>query len=201
MNLVRIGMISMVLATLVACSATAPRAPQEYDPTNSARIRVFGQNAIRVRLYPGKTCTPWYDDRVIKASGTISQSMKSFFGSAENTSIGMPVTERIRNLKDQRFAQEFYNEYVLNASEPVVISMGFDGSTPQTWRYCTPPDALFSPEPGNDYEASFIMGGSSCYISLSKIQKDTGATTPMTTVKKAERCPAQQEPVQGNVNS
>lgn len=189
MKLVNIGAVSMALVMLAACSTSSSLTAPKYDPKTSARIRVFGQNAIGIRLYPGKTCMPWDDDGVIKASGSIRQSWQSFIGTAESTSIGMPSTERLRQRRDQRFAKEFYNEYVLNASGPVVISMGFDGSSPHMWRHCNPPAVMFSPEAGKDYEASLVLAGKYCYVSLDEIQKGKESTAPVSSAKKADRCP------------
>jgi hypothetical protein len=177
------------LAAMLSGCATAelPVASQSYNPSDSARIRLFGQNqkpsTMVVQVGQGA------DTKSIEVNvgGTVGDAFGSMLHMAENKSIGMPETENTRNITSRNgiLSKAFYREFVIPADKPVKVSNAFIGLSSATpmpsagvtvihqQGSCTGNAIVFTPQAGKDYEV-VSAPGYSCSAKVFNIQKIDG---------------------------
>lgn len=182
---------SILMATLLGCATTeSPLANQHYDPSNSARIRLYGQNQkpsiMEVQMDQSNNAKPVK----INVGGSIGDAFSSFIRTAENDSIGMPETENTKNLsaRDGILSKAFYREFVIPAGKPVRVYNSFIGlsttysmagtgtATTYGQRSCASGTINFIPKAGKDYEVGFNQQGNACSVAVFEIQTIDGKT-------------------------
>jgi hypothetical protein len=181
-----------LVAAFSGCVTTElPEASQHYDPNDSARIRLFGQNGrpsiMVVQIGQGA------DARSVKVNvgGGLGDAFGSLLLMSKNKSIGIAETESTRNLasRDGILSKAFYREFVIPAGKQVEVNNAFIGmsnviSDPVTgrtvshqWqRNCISDTVFFTPHAGKDYEVGFI-NGKTCTAAVFEVQTIEGEVT------------------------
>ena len=150
------------LATIFAVmSFGATHVPAQLSNTSpTARIRLFGQNGVSVKLYRNTQCA---GGEKIMVSGGIGDAFSSFLGVIKNESIGMPDTPNSADPASRNglMSKAYFREYEVPAGQPLIVSMSFmNASAPPSkqlrqWSqtaYCKTITTTFVPERGRDYE-------------------------------------------------
>ena len=135
-------------------------------PDGHTRVRFVGQAAIKMTYYENKTCS---GGDGVEASG--GNGLRSIFGSVKNISLGMPITPNVINLKarDGILAKAYYNEYAVNAGEPLTIEASVSDGTDRLSYRCGGINVFFEPVDGQDYEVSFNYNSQHCQINVTQI--------------------------------
>lgn len=173
---------------LTACVTTHPPAiSQQYDPSNSARIRLFGQNgkptSMTVEVSQGETVE-------VNVGGSMGDAFSSFFGTVKNESIGISETENTKNIQQNSnlLSKVFYREFVIPAGRELQvrnssITLGNffhnpDGSIKriENQERCSSQIVSFVPEPGKDYEVGSYRNGRECSVMVFEIRNQEGTT-------------------------
>jgi hypothetical protein len=160
------------------------------EPTQTSRIRMFGQNGASAVLFKDSACVrAFWGGGGEKVSGGIGDAFSSFVGSASNTSVGIPETDTSRNLakKDGILSKAYFREFVIPAGKPSSMRMGFQDvssfyvppATPglglvYTLQHVSPSchgAITFTPVAGEDYEAAFVWEGEgkTCSLSVNQV--------------------------------
>ena len=176
---------------LYGCVTTKlPDASQHYNPNDSARIRLFGQNgrpSIMVVQIGKDTDAKSVE---VNVGGGLGDAFGSLLLMSKNESIGIAETESTRNLasKNGILSKAFYREFVIPAGKQVKVRNAFIGltsvnSNPVTGRTivqsqsnCTSDTVFFTPQAGKDYEVGFI-NGKTCTAMVFEVQTIEGETT------------------------
>jgi hypothetical protein len=151
------------------------------DRPPTSRIRLFAQNGSTTSVYKNSKCirhTPENGD--IKIGGDFSSTFRSFIGSADNTSIGMPETETTDHIKEKSsfFSKIYYREYEISANVPLTLKSAFQDVSSfyksdginyfSSGASCR--DAIsFIPQKGEDYEIAFNWHDQECHVELNQI--------------------------------
>ncbi|MBP6345792.1 hypothetical protein AB8Q18_10390 [Neisseriaceae bacterium CLB008] len=174
---VKVAMLAMLLA---GCSSTvAPELSQHYEPSESARIRLFGQNQKPTTMYV-QAADEAAKPIKISVGGTMGEAFSSFLRVVKNQSLGMAATEHTRNLqqRDGILSKAFYREFVIPAGRPVKINNAFIGLSNvhnnqvtgmrQVTREssCRSQDITFTPQAGKDYEVTTYADGHRCVVQV-----------------------------------
>lgn len=191
-----------ILPAVFSTAALAADPPAADKAT--ARIRLFGQNAVMVNYYPNSKCD---GGEGVRVSGGLGDAFSSFIGTAKNQSLGMPETPNTTNLsaRDGMLSKAYFREYEITAGQPLTIAMGFrearaappaaiPGATATvTTRAvsCRTIATTFVPEPGKDYEAALDIRSSEgvCVQVINEVSATPAgvALTPVA-VTKAPAC-------------
>jgi hypothetical protein len=167
-----------------------PVESQHYDPNNSARIRLFGQNqkpsSMEVQMGQGADAKPVQ----ITVGGSFGDAFGSFLRVTKNESIGIAETENTRNLAARNgiLSKAFYREFVIPAGRPVKVRNSFigltsvtplagGGSITQQQGSCSSGTVSFVPQAGKDYEVGFYKFAGACSVVVFDIQTVDGKTT------------------------
>lgn len=175
-----------VALLLSACATThLPAISQQYDPSNSARIRLFGQNGkasfMTVEVSQGKTIE-------VTVGGSTGDVFSSFLGTTKNESIGISETENTKSIQQSGnlLSKVFYREFVIPAGREVQVRNEFnglanfhyspDGSITMTQKpeSCSSQIVSFVPEPGKDYEVGSYKNGRQCSVMVFEIRNQQG---------------------------
>lgn len=181
------SLLTAIFATAVlsGCMTTElSTAQRPYDPSQDARVHVYGQNGRPATL------TVNINGRVekITVGGSMGQAFGSMLGVKGNESIGMPATELSKNpsAHSKILSGIFFKEFIVPAGKPVtvknsiasisnmnaaaynanntnskIIALGNDG--------CSGQAVTFTPEAGKDYEVAPISTGRHCGVSVYEI--------------------------------
>lgn len=161
--------LSITVLILSSCSiATTKVQLSEYDAKNSARLRVFGNNGIGMVIYPNMNECPQSSDNGLRVSGKIQQSLNAFLSRQDNISIGMPISDRVKNPYQSIFGNDFYTESIIPA-KPITIQSTF---TSADHSYCKPITVTFFPEAGKDYETVLNIDKIDRYCQLKILRID-----------------------------
>lgn len=194
----------ILLSMLSVASFAGDQPASEKDV---ARIRLFGQNAVMVKYYPGSKCV---GGNSVSVSGGMGDAFSSFLGTAKNQSIGMPESPNTRNLaaRDGIMSKAYYREYEIAAGEPVTIAMGFrearaavpmvmpgtsvNANTPALGSVsCRTIATTFVPEKGKNYEGALDIHSSAdvCVQTIHEVTNTAnGVALTLVPVAKAESC-------------
>lgn len=195
---------TLCFALLSACAATAFAADQPAAEQGTARLRLFGQNAVMVKYYSNSKCD---GGDSVSVSGGMGDAFSSFIGTAKNQSIGMPETPTTANLaaRDGLMSKAYFREYEIAAGQPVTIAMGFRearaappavvpapvGAAPSGTVSCRTIVTTFVPEKGKDYEAALDIRSREgvCVQTINEVSAASGGVvlTPVA-VARAEAC-------------
>lgn len=174
------------LMMLSACATTQlPATSQRYDPSDSARIRLFGQNGtpsiMTVQLQENKKVE-------VNVGGGVGDAFGSLLGTVKNESIGISQTENTRNLQQGGglLSKVFYREFVIPAGREVQVKNAFIGLTNvnhnpgtgltmiQKQGNCSSQVVAFVPEAGKDYEVGSYKNGPQCSVMVFEIRNRGG---------------------------
>jgi hypothetical protein len=175
------------LAVLVSgCAPSSPYLPKEYDPTASARLRVYFGPATRITL--NHTCLDSSHSYSFEANDPLVRGIS-------NTVIGMPMPN---------IDEKYYSEYVVTAGIPIdIYSRGGGWSAPNAIGV-----SMHSPtfgqsitavlEPGKDYETLYQHPNT---VLRELVVVDGVVRTKPVPVKKPEVCKVDRTPLPMGGNS
>ncbi|MFA4914626.1 MAG: hypothetical protein WC590_13415 [Burkholderiaceae bacterium] len=185
---VKILIVTTLALMLSACATTQlPATSQHYDPSDSARIRLFGQNGkpaiMTVEVSPGKTVE-------VNVGGGAGDAFGSLLGTVKSESIGISDTQNTENLQQGRgiLSKVFYREFVIPAGRQVQVKNAFIGLTNVTPNpgagittihkqgSCQSQVVSFVPQAGKDYEVGSYKTGAQCSVMVFEIQQQQGKT-------------------------
>lgn len=152
----------------------------KYDPTSSARIRIYSAPEKQAVYIPGKSCEAHYNHpengRLQGSIATRTYDPKQRYilwrtvdllgmkaEDYQNRVIGIPATTHTEAVKTDRLG---YNEFVIPAHQPVLVYISYKADN----GYCYPPTIQFVPEAGKDYEASLEFHKQNFYSSKCSIE-------------------------------
>lgn len=172
--------VAIVVLSLTGCGATQKAnvrneaEASRYDPSSMARIRLFAQGMIQGGYVSGKSCESFYNDTMAQEDPERAGWKKGdahlgeMFRREENSVVGMPASKSTAEINESRL---YYNEHVVPANRPLIVGYvaGGPGSV-----YCKPFPIIFTPQPGQEYEAWYQytrnqFNQPACTISLQKI--------------------------------
>ena len=174
--------------TLIGCATSKNDVHNEaeaakYDPTATARVRLFTGDNAHGGFVSGQTCEKFFNESLknlpIEQSGwktahIDSEGLYPFRASDhQNSVIGMPASKASKTINE---SSRFYDEHVVTANQPFIANFGMVGSVS-----CSPRPVVFTPEPGQDYEMNFQIVKittfkAGCIVQLRKLT-DAGNTT------------------------
>ncbi|MDF3933105.1 hypothetical protein [Pseudomonas citronellolis] len=147
-------------ALLSACTTGKVNETEKakYDPTTTARIRVFVKPEQTAAISVGGRCE---DKSAYKGFDVIPQKKLrtmsvtdlfniGFWGHYYE-SIGMTPSWHSGNLS----REEMYGEFVIPAGQQTAVNLSF--GNPMHGPSCVPPTRVFVPEAGKEYEAYFAV--------------------------------------------
>ncbi|WP_338522488.1 hypothetical protein NUH87_20655 [Pseudomonas batumici] len=149
-------LICLTVVLLGGCSSAKDVSRAQsvvYDPTTSARIRLFGNNGLPVAIKPGQDCAST-EEPVLAYGYTVADKLNSTLGRHTNQSIGMPASWR----SDHPNYGESYSEFVIPAGKPSVILMKMEAGEV----FCLPSARVLVPQAGQDYEAYLTRKDGMC---------------------------------------
>ncbi len=160
---------------LAACT-TLQKIDTAYDKTTQARVRAI--KGAHIHFYPNQECSSrtllGIGDKGYAASG-------GFFNLFEtNKTIGIPL------LKDTppRFV-----EHVVTANQSLTIEASYIQQEGNVQFTCGPVIGTFTPAPGGDYEAKFVLTGGTCKLNIREIVSEReGYKAVPVHFKRSSRC-------------
>jgi hypothetical protein len=185
-------LLSLTLASvfLAGCATSPADETTTMSATaDTARIRLFGQNGVGVKLYQNRACV---GGKSITVSGGLGDAFASFVGTASDKSIGMPATPNSANRSKRNgiLSKAFFREYVIASRQPITVTSGF-ASNPGTNDYveCKRIATTFTPEAGKDYEVTLEITPSLCMQVINEIHTTPDGMTLQPVLRnKAESC-------------
>ncbi|OWQ84577.1 hypothetical protein CDN98_18925 [Roseateles terrae] len=158
-------------AAAVAAAMERLKALQQ-DPTvfddkgepRPARVRLYGVNGGAAMLHKGAAC--YSDDTELRVAGGLANAFKSLTGTTTNLTIGMPATERSREVDKGGWNmgnQWYYQEHEIPAAELTTVRVS-NGA-------CQMVSAAFMAVPGVDYEARMVLEADRkrCIMTMNRI--------------------------------
>lgn len=187
----KILFVSALTTMLSGCVMTElPTASQTYNPNESARIRLFGQNQKPSIMEVQTGLGTDSKSVTVNVGGGLGDAFGSMLSMAKNESIGIAETENTRNLASQNgiLSKDFYREFVIPAGKPVKVRNAFIGLASITHMpavgtiihrqgSCVSGTVSFIPQAGKDYEVGSYKNGNSCLVIVFDIQTVEGKTT------------------------
>ncbi len=181
------SLVAAAVALLLSACATThlPAISQQYDPSNSARIRLFGQNGkpsfMTVEIPQGNTVE-------VTVGGSAGDAFDSFLGTEKNESIGISETENTKNIQQRGslLSKVFYREFVIPAGRKLQVRNAFielghfyhrpGGSIAMVRNSvsCSSQIVSFVPEAGKDYEVGSYRNGRQCSVMVFEIRNQQG---------------------------
>lgn len=146
--------------TVVGCASTKTDVRNEiqisqYDPANTARVRLITGENTRAGYISGQTCESHYNEARLtktaeevgwKAAHLDSAGLYPFRATdRQNSVIGMPASTASKAIND---SLKVYDEHVIPAGQPFIAGFAMGGSEVS----CFPAPVTLIPEPGKDYE-------------------------------------------------
>ena len=183
---------AVLTVALSGCASTQlPGADQNYDPSASARIRLFGQNGMPTVMKVQTDQKANGGEIEINVGGSLGDAFGSLMGTVSNQSIGIPETENTQNLKEMNgiLSKAFYREFVIPAGKQVKVRNAFIGLSATSYasvgnmnmthyqKSCNGESVKFTPQAGKDYEVGSYLQGRSCFVMVFEIRSDAGRTT------------------------
>ena len=196
---VKISILLFVVSIITACATSVSTGEAEKTDggqknASASRIRLFGQNGVRIVFYRDSTC---YEDGLFgigdkgeTVSGGMGQSFSSFIGIASNASIGMPETTNTKNItkRDGTLSKAYFREYEIESEKPLTV---LAAAGMPNWG-CNRISASFMPKPGKDYEVFLDVSFAEkvCRLQLKEIQVNEGVVElkPIEGVRSALEC-------------
>lgn len=176
-----------VLATMERIQALQ-KDPTVFDDKGEprpARVRLYGVNGGGAYLHKGAAC--YSDDTALRVAGGVADALKSLTGTTSNLTIGMPATERSRQVDKGGWNmgnQWYYQEHEVPAAEISTVRVSYGN--------CPMMSAAFMAVPGADYEARLVVEADRkvCVMTLNRIRPD-GDLKPIP-ILRANACTAEE---------
>jgi hypothetical protein len=169
-------------STSVKQAASAPSVPSR----STTRIRLFGQNGVKVDFYQNSTC---YGGSATgtSVSGGLGDAFSSFTGSAKNVRIGMADTPNTLNVekRDGIMSKAYFREYDITPDQPLTIAMRFASNPGGAYNYCKTVAGTFTPRLGKDYEAAFDIKSDGCEAVITELQEGSAGAIKLQDVDAA----------------
>lgn len=173
-------LIALVVVGLTGCTSTQKvdvrneAEASQYAPSSMARIRIFAEGMVQGGYVSGQSCESFYNDTAVQDNPERAGWKQSdphlgeLFRKNENSVVGMPASKSTARINESHL---YYNEHIVPANRPLIVSYvaGGPGSI-----YCSPYPIIFTPQPGQNYEAWYMFTRNqfnqpACTISLQKI--------------------------------
>lgn len=151
--------------TLIGCATTKTDVRNEaqisqYDPANSARIRLITGDTTNAGFLSGQTCEAFYNGSLLTKTPEEAGWQKAHIDSAglypfratdsQNSVIGMPASKASKAINQ---SPKVFDEHVIAAGKPFIAGFAMGGSQMS----CFPAPVTLVPEPGKDYEMELQM--------------------------------------------
>lgn len=151
--------------TLIGCATTKTDVRNEaqisqYDPANSARIRLITGDTTNAGFLSGQTCEAFYNGSLLTKTPEEAGWQKAHIDSAglypfratdsQNNVIGMPASKASKAINQ---SPKVFDEHVIAAGKPFIAGFAMGGSQMS----CFPAPVTLIPEPGKDYEMELQM--------------------------------------------
>ncbi|MGY2141827.1 hypothetical protein ACW9I5_04010 [Pseudomonas azotoformans] len=151
--------------TLIGCATTKTDVRNEaqisqYDPANSARIRLITGDTTNAEFLSGQTCEAFYNGSLLTKTPEEAGWQKAHIDSAglypfratdsQNSVIGMPASKASKAINQ---SPKVFDEHVIAAGKPFIAGFAMGGSQMS----CFPAPVTLVPEPGKDYEMELQM--------------------------------------------
>ncbi|WAT25894.1 hypothetical protein [Pseudomonas sp. GXZC] len=151
--------------TLIGCATTKTDVRNEaqisqYDPANSARIRLITGDTTNAGFLSGQTCEAFYNGSLLTKTPEEAGWQKAHIDSAglypfratdsQNSVIGMPASKASKAINQ---SPKVFDEHVIAAGKPFIAGFAMGGSQMS----CFPAPVTLIPEPGKDYEMELQM--------------------------------------------
>lgn len=154
-----------VSLTLLGCATTKTDVRNEaqisqYDPANSARVRLITGDTTNAGFLSGQTCEQFYNGSLLTKTPEEAGWQKAHVDSAglypfratdsQNSVIGMPASKASKAINQ---SPKVFDEHVIPAGKPFITGFAMGGSQMS----CFPAPVTLIPEPGKDYEMELQM--------------------------------------------
>ena len=151
--------------TLIGCATTKTDVRNEaqisqYDPANSARLRLITGDTTNAGFLSGQTCEAFYNGSLLTKTPEEAGWQKAHIDSAglypfratdsQNSVIGMPASKASKAINQ---SPKVFDEHVIAAGKPFIAGFAMGGSQMS----CFPAPVTLIPEPGKDYEMELQM--------------------------------------------
>ncbi|WP_440093630.1 hypothetical protein ACTACL_07480 [Pseudomonas syringae] len=180
--------------TLIGCATTKTDVRNEaqirqYDPANTARVRLITGDTFSAGFVSGQTCEAFYNESLLTKTSEEAGWQKAHVDSAglypfratdsQNSVIGMPASKASKAINQ---SPKVFDEHVIPAGKPFIAGFAMGGSQIS----CFPAPVTLIPEPGKDYEMelqiikiSTLKAG--CVIAVRQLstQASTTVETPL----------------------
>lgn len=183
-----------VSLTLIGCATTKTDVRNEaqinqYDPANSARVRLITGDTTHAGFLSGQTCEKFYNESLLTKTPEEAGWQKAHVDSAglypfratdsQNSVIGMPASKASNAINQ---SPKVFDEHVIPAGKPFIAGFAMGGSQMS----CFPAPVTLIPKPGEDYEMELQMLKIStfkagCVIAVRQlsVQGNTTVETPL----------------------
>jgi hypothetical protein len=188
MSMKSVATVAGTAAMLSACSLLQPahhvkQANPPYDPATQARVRILTGNGTGVgNFWKNSSCysysLPDPANRVRVNEGLWGELKYS----STSVVIGMPPSPRKGMRPDGLDFKDFIKEYVVDANEPLTVGLAYGNG----YVSCSPPEATFVPQAGQDYDAFLDWKDRFCWVAVHRID-GRGSDDPVS-VKRATKC-------------
>ena len=183
-----------VSLVLIGCATTKTDVRNEvqisqYDPANTARIRLITGDTTNAGFISGQTCEMFYNKSLLtktpeeagwQPAHVDSPGLYPFRATdSQNSVIGMPASKASKAINQ---SPKVFDEHVIAAGKPFIAGFAMGGSQIS----CFPAPVTLIPEPGTDYEmelqviklSTFKAG---CVIAVRQLstQANTTVETPL----------------------
>jgi hypothetical protein len=178
-----------VSLTLIGCATTKTDVRNEaqirqYDPANTARVRLITGDTSNAGFISGQTCEAFYNESLLtktpeeagwQTAHVDSSGLYPFRATdSQNSVIGMPVSKASKAINQ---SPKVFDEHVIPAGKPFIAGFAMGGSQIS----CFPAPVTLVPEPGKDYEmelqvfkVSTLQAG--CVIAVRQLSTQAGTT-------------------------
>ncbi|WP_426161315.1 hypothetical protein [Pseudomonas sp. PWP3-1] len=151
--------------TLIGCATTKTDVRNEaqisqYDPANSARVRLITGDTTNAGFLSGQTCEAFYNGSLLTKTPEEAGWQKAHVDSAglypfratdsQNSVIGIPASKASKAINQ---SPKVFDEHVIAAGKPFIAGFAMGGSQMS----CFPAPVTLIPEPGKDYEMELQM--------------------------------------------
>ncbi|MDO5686827.1 MAG: hypothetical protein Q4G42_05540 [Neisseria sp.] len=172
MNILKYSVLSVTSLLLAGCFMASKseivHKNTPYNPQAEAKIRIYGPYGRSIiRDYPQTSCEQWSSTKAKRAHTRMIVGLPK---KIRNQSVGMPDTQRsvAANNDTGTVFRDTYRELVIPAGSTLVLD-GADviqgGIRKRTCRTA----AVFTPQAGKNYEASFRWLDSGCEVVVAEI--------------------------------
>ncbi|WP_317203031.1 hypothetical protein [Janthinobacterium sp.] len=164
---------SAIFPALLALSLAAASQQAVADQAGTSRIRLFGQNGVKVDVYKNSSCVGG-GATSISVSGGLGDAFSSFLGSPSNVRLGIKDTPNTLNSSKRNgiLSTAYFREYEVASDQALTIAASFRSSPSRKYLACDVVSATFTPQAGKDYEAAFDIRSDQCELVINEVQEN-----------------------------